>query len=681
MIASQILTNDLLQKGFRLIDSNEFKLSDIKPSDYVEANRTMTSDVSAWQGKFSFNKNPYLKEIINRLSPDDPARVIAVMKGAQIGFTAGVIEGGIVWIISECPGPIIFMCGDKELTKEVVEKRLEQAIDSCGLRHLIRPNTIRKTNQRTGDTSTSKEFAGGFLLADGVNNTNKLRNRSLMYGFIDDFDAAKIEDKNEGSFRSLVEMRFASYAFKMKLFYISTPTVKGRSNIENVFLLGDQRYFNVPCPKCGEFIPLKWREKILGEDNEYGGIHFELNDHGKLIDKSVGYVCQKCGQLFYEKHKQEMLQHGIWIPTCEASEPGYFSYNISSLYSPPGMYSWLHYVRKWLECYPNGLLAKPNLGQLKTFLNTCLAQTYEERGKAPKILQLTQNTRSYKIGEVPVMLSEQDGNGMIVMLTCTCDLNGFVDDARLDYEVLAHAENGSTYSIDAGSIGTFQRMGTKEERQQYTYRNNEPLNVWDIFLRDVLQKQYVTDKGGFLPIYAVAVDTGNFTHYAYSFIDICQQLTTPLLTIGIKGEPDKIRRIGIDKHSFKKSSEKTNLYMLEVNMLKDILADKMELRWHEGSGLTQPDCFMNFPEPSDGKYTVKNFFTQFESEHKVQQLNSDGSEIGHKWQKRHSTVANHFWDCRVYSIALRDIFVELICKEAGIKYPDWGKYVEMMKKK
>ena len=292
-----------------------------------------------------------------------------------------------------------------------------------------------------------------------------------------------------------------------------------------------------------------------------------------------------------------------------------------------------------------------------------------------------QNIRGYKIGTVPFTLSEQDGNGMIIMLTCVCDLNGFIDDARLDYEVVAHSESGATYSIDHGSIGTFQRMESKEERQLYTYKNNEPLNVWDLFKKDVLQKDYITDKGGKFNIYVLAVDTGNFTYYANTFIDQCQELTIPYLTIGVKGDTEKVRRLNANTPRFKKSSEKTNLYLLDVNQLKDELADRIELKWDEGFGLMQPEGFMNFPESADGKYQLKSYFSQFESEIKVQELNSDGSEIGHIWKKKHSTVKNHFWDIRVYTLAIRDIFVNLICKEADIKEPDWAKYIEIFKAK
>ncbi len=86
---------------------------------------------------------------------------------------------------------------------------------------------------------------------------------------------------------------------------------------------------------------------------------------------------------------------------------------------------------------------------------------------------------------------------------------------------------------------------------------------------------------------------------------------------------------------------------------------------------------MNYPE--DVKYSMKKYFSQFESEHKVDQINTDGSIIGHKWVKRYSTVQNHFWDIAVYNMALKDIFSFEICKEAGLKNFEWIDFCQIMK--
>lgn len=670
------MDNDI---GYQIIDAHIFQMSDVKPSVWAEAHRIMSTEVSSFPGKFSYEKTPYLREIVDHLSLESDARIVAVMKGAQIGFSTGVIENGIGWIIDEAPAPILLTSGDKELSKEMMEKRIDQMIDSCGLRGMIKPNTIRKRNQRTGDTSQSKEFPGGFLIAEGSNNANKLRQRSFMYGFIDDFEVAPTVDRRTGHITNLIEQRFAAYYSKMKLFYISTPEIKQTSNIEPVYLLGDQRKFHLPCPKCGGYIELQWRTNV-GKSKDYAGITFKMNSHGQLLEKSVGYTCQLCGEYFQENYKFDMLQNGEWYPTAEPSELGYYSYHISALYAPPGMYNWTHYVRNFIKCYPNGLTHSPDTEKLKTFLNVALGQTYEQRGKAPKIKQLQKNTRKYKVGEVPNILSQKDGNGEIVLLTCACDLNGKVNDARLDYEVLAWAESGANYSVDAGSIGTFERGHDKEKRELWTYRNNEPLNVWDKFIAEVLQKRWKSDDGREFGILVAGIDTGFFTTYAYNFVEFMQQYSNPLITCGLKGESEKARRIDADTPIYKHSRERKDLYVLEVNQIKDELSEKMQLIWSEDSGYTQPPGFMNFPIPADNKYTTKTYFEHFEGEHKIEEKTTDGRITGYRWVKRHSSIKNHFWDCRVYNIALREILVDELMKASQIKYGGWSQFCMMMKK-
>ena len=209
-----------------------------------------------------------------------------------------------------------------------------------------------------------------------------------------------------------------------------------------MFELGDQRRFHVPCPRCGEFIPLYWTVDV---DGEKAGIFFKTDDQGKLEEGSVGYICQKCAGFFTDSHKYEMNLAGSWKPMVKPSETGYYSYHISSLYAPPGMYDWEHYARKWIEANP--LDGAVNTPQLRTFYNTVLGETWEDQGEAPKATSLSMNTRGYEVGEIPETLSMNDGNGRIILITCGSDLNGIIDDARLDYEIVGWSESGASYSI------------------------------------------------------------------------------------------------------------------------------------------------------------------------------------------------------------------------------------------
>ena len=657
-----------------LLDSCDYQLSDQLPSVWAEENRVMSTENSPKPGRFSFNYTPYTKEMLDCISPNHPARVIAIMKGAQLGMSTGIIENAIGYIISQNPGNTLFLTGHADLADEAMNGKIDQMIDSCGLRDMIRPNVMRKKNQRTGDTSKSKEFPGGSLVAGSAGNHKLLRQRSVRYGFIDDFDAAKKSTKESGSTTEMIEQRFAAYMDKMKLYYISTPEVKQTSNIEPVYLKGDQRKFHLPCPCCGDYITLEWTIVV---DGKTYGITYQRDEHGELVEGSVGYTCQSCGEFFTEQHKHEMNLRGEFKPTAKPSQPGYYSYHINSLYAAAGMYNWEHYVRQYIDANPaNG---EQNLKKMQTFVNLVLGETWEEKGEAPKANALQKNMRNYEIGELPEKMSIDDGNGNILLLTCACDLNGKLDDARLDYEVVAWTESGSSYSIGHGSIGTFipnqtQAQKDKTDRQKWTYMINEPGNVWAEFMK-VVNGVYLTDTGRKMKIFVTGVDTGNtYGGNAYAFLDKYGHSGS---IVGVKGkDADKARRFGIDTASFKKSRERSDLYLVEVGQIKDDLAEAMKLRWSESKDTEQPVGFMNFPIPSKGLYTYKNYFSHFEGEHRVIEKNAGGNGIGARWVKKNSAAQNHLWDCRIYNIMLRDLVASLVAKEMGLKDYSWKDYVD-----
>ena len=232
---------------FQIFDAADVRLSSLKPSEWAEQNRMMTSEETPLPGMFRYTNSPYTKAIVDCLDPHDPSRIIAVMKGAQIGFTSGVIENGIGWIISQQPGNILYLVGHETLVKPTA-KKLDTMIGNSGIGHLIKRTGPRKN--KSGNTDTMKDFPGGDMIL-GPANHGMLRNISRRYGFIDDFEKMKSSDKSSGSTAEMIEQRFAAYYTKMKLMYISTPELKKTSNIEKEYLKGDQRKWHIPCPCCG----------------------------------------------------------------------------------------------------------------------------------------------------------------------------------------------------------------------------------------------------------------------------------------------------------------------------------------------------------------------------------------------------------------------------------------------
>jgi len=660
-------TKDLQQRFLNLFSSIRTNKMSLSPSEYAEKYRKLTSDVSTITGKFKYNITPYLKEVVDTLSPYHPAKIVAVMKGAQIGFTEGVIVNGILWMIANNPGNCLALSANDDLSKEMVESRLDQGIQSCGIQHLIRPNTIRKRNQRTGDTSKYKEYAGGRLFAGGLNSIDKLaRQRSIRFGFFDDWDAAPISDKDQGNIFDLIQQRFSTAAKSMKQYYISTPETKP-SNIEKVYQMGDQRKWFVPCPKCGAYIEILWNHQ---KDKETVGVYFEKDSAGKLIEKSVGYVCQECGGFFKETYKYDMNLNGKYIPTADPIRAGFYSYHIPCFISAPHMYSWTDYAHKWLDIWKGGNESK---SKRKVFRNQVEGLPWEDKKENVQRNRLIKNTRKYEVGTVPNKQSKEDGNGNIVLLTCACDLNGTLDDARLDYDVFAWSENGSVYSVDQGSVGTYRAKSDPEKRDCWTYRNEKPNNVWDYLYNEIIARSYYTDDGNERKVMLTGIDTGYYTHFAYGFID-----QYPGSVVGIKGRADdKFVKISKDVRLYKEARERPNLYIVETDKIKDILSEMINLRWTETE--PQPGGFMNFPVPTAEKYTPK-YFSQYEQEEKVIEENEDGEPVGWKWKKKFVTAQNHFFDTAVYNIALREIISQRICKEFDIKNGSWTDFVTIIKK-
>lgn len=662
-------------------------ISNLTPVDWAEKNRVLTKDITPWPGPMKYNRTPYLKEIANSIMAEDPSRVIVVMKGSQIGFSIGGIFTMMGWVISESPSNILFVVNDDEGLRRAMQGPVDQMINSSGISHLIKAQNIRGgRNQKTGDTIKGKSFPNGNLYTWSGQSIGKLGQISVKYGFYDEVERYKLADKDSGHFYSLIEKRHRAFKDTKKLYLISTPEIKQTSRIEPLYLKGDQRKFHIPCKKCGEMIPLEWSIDVE-ELNIKAGVTFDRNKDGSLNKGSVMYTCQKCGKKWPQTHVYDCYDDdlGKWLPTSIPVDEMYRSYHISALYAPAGMDDWVTLAQRWCEIHPIGGAVK--IEELKTFINQDLGQTWEARGIEVETKMLMRNTRSYDIQVVPNALSQQDGNGSIVIVTCAIDLNGKEDDARLDYEILAWSETGSSYSIDHGSIGTFERSKAirsgqsrkyaqeDEDRVKWTYQVNMPNNVWDEFERVVMGLKLISDDGSrSYQIVLHGLDTGHFTKHAYSFADRKQNV------IKLKGKVDnKFTKHDGTKHFYTKSTKINKLYHVEGDLIKNELFQEMQLEWNEDIGVDQPDGYMNFPKPDGEKYMYKSYFREYEGEKMEAEMNDSGTAVGFRWVKKHSSSINHFWDCRVYNKCVKEIFTEMFCRAAKMPI-SWANLVAALKK-
>jgi phage terminase large subunit GpA-like protein len=107
-------------------------------SEWADRYRTLSQRASAEPGLWRTDRTPYLREIMDCLSPSSPVERVVFMKGAQIGAT----ECGNNWIgyiIHQAPGPMMAVQPTVEMAKRNSKQRIDPLIEeSHALRELVR---------------------------------------------------------------------------------------------------------------------------------------------------------------------------------------------------------------------------------------------------------------------------------------------------------------------------------------------------------------------------------------------------------------------------------------------------------------------------------------------------------------------------------------------------------------
>jgi phage terminase large subunit GpA-like protein len=428
-------------------------------SEWANRYRILSQRASSEPGRWRTARTPYLKEIMDCLSPASPVQRVVFMKGSQTGGT----EAGnnfLGYVIHQAPRPIMAVAPTVELAKRNSKQRIDPLIEES---EILRARVKERRSRDSGNTVLSKEFPGGVLIMTGANSAVGLRSMPARYLFLDEVDAYPGDVEGEGDPILLAERRSATFQ-RRKILLVSTPKTRGRSRIEREYEASDQRRFFVPCPHCGEhqvleLANLRWPE---GRPRE------------------AEYACSHCGSLIGERHKTAMLERGEWRPTAEGAGRT-AGFHLSSLYSPVGWFSWGDAAEMYEQAQKT-----PDL--MKGFVNTVLGLPYEEEAEAPEWQRLYERRESYRIGIVP------EGG---LFLSAGVD----VQKDRIEVEVVAWGRSKESWSVDYRVIeGDTARP-----------------EVW-ARLDTVLAKDWPHTSGHTLPIRVMGVDAGYATQDVYAWV-------------------------------------------------------------------------------------------------------------------------------------------------------------------
>ena len=553
-------------------------------SEWSDRYRMLSSKASAEPGPWRTSRTPYLKEPMDCLSSNSLSQRVVMMFAAQTGKT----ESGSNWlgyVIHHAPGPMLLVQPTVEMAKRLSKQRLESLINETPcLSERIAPARSRDS----GNTMFNKEFPGGIMVLTGANSATGLRSMPCRYIFADEVSSWPQDVDGEGDPLTLAERRTTTFA-RRKILMTSTPTTKGSCRIEAEYLRSDQRRFFVPCPSCAEMQWLKWPQMKWEKDKP----------------ETARYECEHCKKRFSEVHKGRLLGAGEWRATAPGDGKT-AGFHLSGLYSPLGWLSWAELVDDFLR-------AKGDAPLLKTFVNTRLAETWDEQtGTRIDVEGLMERVEQYERGAVP------DG---VLCLTAGIDCQ----DNRLAVSIWGYGKDEEAWLIEHTEI----------------WGDPTRTEVWKQ-LDVLIEGEYPKADGKKLKVLAACVDSGGHCTaevYSYCRTQRRGQMVVAIKGASTRGKPPIGRESKVDLNLKGRTIKRgASVYSVGTDTIKDSIFGRLRTNTEPGPG------YLHF-----GLAATQEYFEQLTAERKVTRFNRAGMPSSEYVKK--SNARNEALDTCVYSVA------------------------------
>lgn len=420
-------------------------------AEWAETYRVLSREDSASPGRWSTEDRPYQREIMEAASLPR-IQYITVVGGAQWGKTQ-ILLNICGQRIHLNPGPIMVVNPTERAAEKWSKTRFMPMVRDC-------PELAERVGDKSRDGSNTileKQFPGGLLVGVGANAPAGLASQPIRDLLMDEVDRIEQDATvgQEGDFEDLAEARTSDFRGRRLVYKCSTPTILGRSRIENSWKESDQRRWFIACPHCGHEQTLDFRQVVW---------------EGK---PEPVYACSGGGCEISEGDFRRAVLAGRWVAT-RTHVTDHAGFHVHGLMVRP--LSVL--VKGFLKAKAKGP------GSLQVFINTQLGEWWDPRdGDALMVEGLLQRREAYTMGSVP------EG---VALLLAAVD----IQDDRLELLVLG--------------------VGPGEEMWLVDYRQI-PGNLTTKDPWDRLEEQLRKDWAG-LRVKACALDIGgHFTRQAYQF--------------------------------------------------------------------------------------------------------------------------------------------------------------------
>lgn len=578
-------------------------VSPMRLSEWAEKNFYLSAESSYVEQRWS--AYPYQRAIMDAMSNDEHEEV-TFMKSARVGYTKMILAAIGYFAEHKRRNQALWQPTDDD-SDEFCKTELEPMFRDVPAMIKVFPSFLAKNKE---NTLRQKKFLSSVLHLRGGKAAKNYRRLSVDVSILDELDGFDTDVEKEGSPVTLARKRVEGATFP-KLICGSTPKLKGFSLIEARFDQADaQFYWHFPCPHCGELVQLRWG----GKEKPYG-FKWVGDDPSTVL-----HACSACGAMMSQADYLAVWEQGRWIAADgtwidpdgnyrapngdRITAPKRVAFHIWTAYSPQT--TWAQIVAEFLSAKNKARAG--DKGELKTFINTTLGETWEEEVEKADMHALMERAEAY-----PLRVVQMGG----LVLVAGVDLQ----DNRFEVVVWAIGRGEEMWVVDQMVI----EANPADERD------------WGK-LDTYLQTCFPHVCGTSLRIEAVAIDTGgHFTHQAYAY---CRSVSKGRRVFAIKG----------DHRNGQPVKGKSSLQ--DVNYRGKVIKSGIKL-WHVGTDTAKDLIFGRLKVTQFGpgfihfsKELSVEFYNQLTAEVRVLQRTAGGEQ--YRWvpvRKR-----NEVLDCTVYAL-------------------------------
>lgn len=453
-------------------------------SDWAEAHRYVGDESgSPFPGKWSNDRIPFLREVMDCCGINHPARWVVIRGSAQSGKSEAVLNA-IGHAIDREPCPIMIFLPTTDEVRKYVDKKLQQTIEATPVLRAVVRDVVSRGDD--GSTKRTKRFRGGAIDIGHASSSTALQMLSARLRVYEEI--AGYPDDVDGRGPPIDQAEARGIAWEMrgsKSIAVSTPGIEGQCLITKMYDKGDQRRLFSICPHCGDRIRLEWPMMDWESDEA---------PHKPFVK------CPANGCVLEERDRPDMTVSAVFVPTWGGEDgpgtsfaaheidywlqrdPGgrYPSFSWWTAESP--LVSWESLVAAHFKALETGPAA------LKAYWQQWLGLPFREEVERPAVDRLFERRETWRGGRIPAP---------VLFLTGGVDVQG----NRLEWAVYGWGRDLSQWLVDKGVVDVAP---------------TDPAS-W-VMLDEVIGKRYGDAWGRTWPVDLWGIDSGYLSQIVYRYV-------------------------------------------------------------------------------------------------------------------------------------------------------------------